>query len=694
MTSQEEHSLERRIEELERRVRLLETQRPAAPPGPRHEGPRTTRPERRPRSTARSDAASSIRKALRSEDLINKVGILLLLIGMAFLYKWGIDRGWITPTVRVIFGFVLGAGLIVFGSRIRSRRVRYGQVLIGGGIATLYITLFSAFQLYSLLTYPVAFTLMTGVTAVSYGLSLRQSDVALAIIATGGGLGTPFILFEGPTSILWLVVYTVVISACATAIYFEKGWRSLLLVTAIGSWSVMSYAWSEIVSIGFVPLADRAVYQLGVLLLLVLFGFVPAVRDLASGRRPDRWPTPPVRRFLGGALIRHPSLWLSVVAPLISLALSHRVWDLSDTTWGAIEVVVATAYWAVHLYVKTTTDSRLASSYSVASALILAVSWFHLFENESLWLLALAVEATAIHVATYVSPDRALRTVGHALFGAAAFWTFGRLMEGTDAPSIFSGTSLTHIAVFVLALGSSALVRSHRISSAYRVVVALLLAVAWFSFFPDGTDRFLALSLQATALILWTQYFEDYAVRITGHFLFGVALLAIDWRLTSLNAGTPPLLNTVALVDLAVIVIATGCSFLLLERNARLIYRFAAYVAFLGWFWRDLAPIENGHAFISLAWGVIAVVLIMMGWRSGRDIVRITGLTTLGAVVLKLFVIDLAELGAGWRVVLFIGLGALLLVASYLFPSIWRGDAEQLKSPELPSDRDAPQPDD
>jgi uncharacterized membrane protein len=341
-------------------------------------------------------------------------------------------------------------------------------------------------------------------------------------------------------------------------------------------------------------------------------------------------------------------------------------------------VVLATGYWAVHLFVKTSGDDDVASSLAVTSALVLAFSWIDLFRSDSLRLLALTAEAAAIHVATFVAPDRALRAVGHTLFLFAAVWTGGRLIEGADSPEVFSGRSLSHIGVLVLALSSSAMIRSQRLASGYRVVVALLLAVAWFSFFGDGSNRFLALCLQAAFLIVWTQYYDDPAVRMTGHALFATALLAIDWRLTSLTASGPPLVNVVALVDLAAIILALGCSFLLQKRNARLAYRFGAYLAFLGWFWRDLAPLENGHAFISLAWGVAAVVLIMIGWRSGRDLIRVTGLTTLGVVVVKLFAIDLAELGMGWRVALFIGLGVLLLGTSYLFPSLWRGDSSQL----------------
>ena len=45
-------------------------------------------------------------------------------------------------------------------------------------------------------------------------------------------------------------------------------------------------------------------------------------------------------------------------------------------------------------------------------------------------------------------------------------------------------------------------------------------------------------------------------------------------------------------------------------------------------------------------------------------------------VVGKLFVVDLAELDAIWRILLFLGFGALLMLVSYLVPSLWRSDDE------------------
>jgi uncharacterized membrane protein len=98
----------------------------------------------------------------------------------------------------------------------------------------------------------------------------------------------------------------------------------------------------------------------------------------------------------------------------------------------------------------------------------------------------------------------------------------------------------------------------------------------------------------------------------------------------------------------------------------------AAYAAALGWLWRDLVVLPNGQAYVSVAWGICALALVAVGARRDLDGARWTGLATLLLVVAKLFAVDLAQLDAIWRILLFLGFGALLLVVSYAFPSLWR----------------------
>ncbi len=123
-----------------------------------------------------------------SEYRLNKLGIGLLLFGVAFLFTYSIDQGWLTPPVRIGFGMFLGLGLAVAGFRISADRRHFSKVLTGSGIAVFYITGFAAFQLFNLVSYPIASVFMISITSLAFVLSLKQNGTAIAIIAAAGGL--------------------------------------------------------------------------------------------------------------------------------------------------------------------------------------------------------------------------------------------------------------------------------------------------------------------------------------------------------------------------------------------------------------------------------------------------------------------------------------------------------------------------
>ena len=68
----------------------------------------------------------------QGEFWLNKIGIILLLLGLGFLFKYSVDQDWVTPLVRVSFGLVLGIGLIGFGMRLPQSKRVLSQVLMGG----------------------------------------------------------------------------------------------------------------------------------------------------------------------------------------------------------------------------------------------------------------------------------------------------------------------------------------------------------------------------------------------------------------------------------------------------------------------------------------------------------------------------------------------------------------------------------
>ena len=104
-----------------------------------------------------------------------------------------------------------------------------------------------------------------------------------------------------------------------------------------------------------------------------------------------------------------------------------------------------------------------------------------------------------------------------------------------------------------------------------------------------------------------------------------------------------------------------------------------------------LGPLPLGTALVNGAWGLYAVGLIVYGLRQRLDTVRMLGLGTLALTIGKVLVFDLRGIPMAARVVLFVGLGLLLLAVSYFAPQLLRGPAGSTSPgdalpPEHPAD--------
>jgi len=80
------------------------------------------------------------------ENLINKIGIAVLVLGISFFVKYAIDQDWINETGRVCIGLVSGGILVAFAHRLRNSYRSFSSVLVGGGLALFYFSIAYAFH--------------------------------------------------------------------------------------------------------------------------------------------------------------------------------------------------------------------------------------------------------------------------------------------------------------------------------------------------------------------------------------------------------------------------------------------------------------------------------------------------------------------------------------------------------------------
>ncbi|WP_439020604.1 DUF2339 domain-containing protein [Bacillus thuringiensis] len=121
------------------------------------------------------------------------VGIMLL--GVIWLFKAGVDAGLLTPAIRIVFGIALSIGLCYIGDiQIKRERQALGLVLAGGSITGIVLTTFAAHYLYGFIPASVAFICNIVWVILGIYLAKRYQSEYLTIFVAVGAFFVPFLL--------------------------------------------------------------------------------------------------------------------------------------------------------------------------------------------------------------------------------------------------------------------------------------------------------------------------------------------------------------------------------------------------------------------------------------------------------------------------------------------------------------------
>ncbi len=521
--------------------------------------------------------ATRARKAVSGGAWIGRIGIGFFLVGIGLLFKFGMDQGWIGDDVRVVFGLILSLVLVGLGLRTVARHRPLAHTLIGGGIATLFVTVYAAFVLYEIFNFPVALAIMTLGTASCYVISVRLRGAVLALVATMGGLGTPFILETDSGTALGLSLYIGLVVACAAGVYMYGGWRSLIWTAGLGGFIAMQVGHVNLTLPEMnADLADRAWLQGGFIFCFLAAGVLPVCRHYWRVKNPGRWPEPSLRaRWL---FLQRPDLMLAVVSAWAIVSATWTIWDWQDSVWLVVGTLICVGYAIVGGVLGRQGLSHASNAHGVAAAIAILLVSSHLANSLWAWLLTAAMVMSALHYASRINGSKAMSMIGF-LLGAIVGVLLGTRLSGAD--------------------GS-----------------------------------------------------------VEGVF---------DWK---------------GLADLAVVGLMAACTWAARLRWQRVTYRMLAFIGLHWWLYRAFAGQEqNGQAYVTIAWVVSALVFFVVGWMRRSDTLRVLGLIVLSTVVAKLLFVDIGQLGAVWRILLFMGFGGILLILSYLFPSLWNVENQTMEDP-------------
>ena len=353
-------------------------------------------PLARPLFSSSSRPTSEGERSLESRigsQWFNRVGILAVLIGMAWFLKLAIDNDWIGPLRRVVIGLAAGAGLIAWSERFRSHgyaAFSYSLKALGSGI--LYLSLWAAFSFFHLVPAAAAFAAMILVTAFNGFIAWLQDAELLALYAIIGGFSTPILVSTGENHEVTLFSYLLLLDIAVLVLVVLRPWSRLLFAAFAGTVLMFAGWW-----FGYYSSSQsvRTAFFLGCFFLI--FAFAPRLArvKLQDEVHISGWDTP--------ALVLLP-----VADAILGFIGFYAIADVSGDKWAEPWLAVAFAAFYL-LLLRFPERGMLHASPTVLSALHLTAA------------------VVFLTIAIPLKAEGRWLTIGWLAEGAALLWVASRV---------------------------------------------------------------------------------------------------------------------------------------------------------------------------------------------------------------------------------------------------------------------------
>jgi uncharacterized membrane protein len=692
VVEQELRILNGKVAQIERVLGLeLEPARAPAPaprvapskPAPAPPPPRPAAPPPPPRERPDIDL-----EELLGGRLLALVGGLAVVLGLAFLVALAVDRGWLDEVARTVLAFAGAGALLTLGVWLHERRGRTQASLaaVGTGLAGLFLSLTAATVLYDLVPVELALAGAFVFGAIGAALAVRWDATPIGALGMLGALAAP--VLTGATANAQSLLFLAVAYAAAIAVLLWRRWEWMrvaavgLVLAQIAGWVLQE---QPSVTRGFVVLALFGVLSVAAALgfevrqgsstgaqsthllvianagVMALLGAFVALDgwELEGSHRTVGWwiaGLAGVHALLGLVLLRlqprnRPSAITLFAVGLVAANISFVL--LVDGV--AIPLGWAAAATALAIPARALTR-RAAAVYLVVGAQ-LGLALLHVFAFEA-----------PLDAVRHGEPASAWPVLGIA---ASAF-IVARLtprqeldwqssLDATAMAAVAYATAVVvHDAWLVLAWAGEAVV----VAEIGRRVGSRIAAVGSLGFLAIAALHALGNEAELDSLVYGATPYWAAAVAVGA-----VALAAafVGWRGLPLWENVRETLvggAGVALVYLVSIGIVS-----IFQPGTIEVQEGALTVR------------EQGQAIVSAFWSVLGLGLLWAGLRRDERPWRLAGFGLLAVAVAKVFLYDMAALGAEYRVISFVVLGLLLLAGAYAYQRMRRST----RTPTSPS---------
>ena len=624
------------------------------------------------------------------ENLFGKIGILIFIIGIGFFVKYAIDQNWINETARTLMGYAIGAGMLVLAERLHKRYHTFSSLLAGGAFGIYYLITAIAFHYYGLFSHTMAFVILCVTTIFMSAVSVLYDRKELAVTALVGGFIAPFIISTDSSSIISLQIYITILNIGMFCLAMYKKWAILPMV---------SFAFTYIILWGTTALGSFSDSEAGTTyptlfafatLFYVIF-LLPVVFILRTQYGGN------TRLGLLGIITANSFMYLIYG----DFLLQH--FEASSDTTAYLAFFIAAVNLAIHLYLRFRVEGQdtlrnlmlglavtfasmgIPILFSAANVLMVWAAesvlllWLFTKEKNRIYELASAVLLllTLGALAYYRTTDTFIHDTGDSLFFNGAFF-------------VTTFVSIAYYVVAVIMQFNKELFSDTKRLIAYTPCNAIAYALGFSILFLAFRDNFhfhleqpiseYASLLTANIMLLGGALILRKRFEISENKLayeISLYLAGILFAMTVWNYTDPEGLLLRWLMALVTIAYMAYCmrGQLLVTSNQRNLHTEYSIISTLMWLTltRLLLITFNEVNFstaFSLSLGIAAFILMCIGMRYHSKEIRIVSLAEFGIVIGKLILNDVWAMPSLGKIIVFISLGAILLILSFLYQKL------------------------
>lgn len=656
-------------------------------------------------------AGVSMEFAVASQWLL-RIGILVLVVGVGFFLKYSIDHGMLNETTRVALSTIGGLGMLIAGARLLGARYHLlGQGLLGGGLATLYFSVFAAANFYHLIAPLAAFVLMAVVTVLAGGIAVRFNSALVAVLGIIGGYGTPIMLPSDSANYIGLYGYMLLLGLGVLVVCYHKQWPLVNYLAFLCTYALLLASLRGYTAASFAEVMPFAIA------FFVLFSTIVFVHKVANNKKSDL-----LDLF---ALLANAALFFGIGFALVDDAFGRR--------WTSLLSLGLALFYTLHVYyflIRRIIDRDLVLSFIGMASLFLALTMPLILTRQ--WITASwALQALMLLWLSGKLNSQFVRQTALVLYGIVlfrfCFLDLPRqfLIGGRPTDSDFT-VYLMLLGERVLAFGIpiAAIALGYRLLSrplestgiaidpqndlttglrqrpALRLLAIAVVAMLFlylhleftrsfgFLYAPLRLPMLTVLWLGMCGLLLYeylrtrSQTHRALLTLFTAGLLFKLFLFDVpSWELTAnFRYGGAYSVHDAALrlFDFGMVVAFFAVAAALMvgraqHRQAALTLGFTALALLFIYTSLETNTVLSAYVpglragGISILWSLFAIGLLLTGIGRNEKVLRYIGLMLFTLVAFKVFFVDLATLDAFYRIIAFLVLGVLLLCGSFLY---------------------------